>query len=658
MVNRVPLKSAGRVSPGAIPGIRRNTYSGHGPGDYPVEGQRVIVDTPEYLQLSGSAQGWVPPVLFGARALTGQLILAYTPDDGKTLYFAWAIAEAPLTSLSNLTLSGIPVSDLSYVVDSETHLGAYDQAASAILAGAISGHVEAWPGLAYVVLKIDGSSADLASLTLTADCVGGDLFDFRTSSQAQSANPILEAYEILSDEELWLGPLRYPIDVGSWTAAADWCDDSMSDGSARFECHIAVDPSKPESALETILSHAHARLVVADGKYFLAQDRALTPRDIHVAAGDWVGGARVEELPRQSRPNVVAVRYARDGSPSPTVMAETGAIAAGAQPIQLQAVLAGIKSSTMAYRWAAQRLNVLNQETITVRGRVIATKVADVVPSDAIYVSTATGIIDRPARVEAIRDLGDGSMELRARILSDAVDAPITLGEDPNASPGSLWSTGAPDPPTGLTASVEYGEVGDGVGAARIAVSWTAPTAGVAVDHYEVEAAGVLVATTVNTNARFHTNNTGYVSLSIYAVSPSGVRSTALSGSVTVIPSSARVTKVQGVALSSSAPGDLDRLMYDGDNGAWGFNPYEEWGQRYIMVFNDGDSQASGTTPTGAGWEIVSATYYIELGDDFTFSPLYISNDGSRLYRDGTSGKVHVSVVWHKFTASRPVTLG
>lgn len=448
-------------------GLRWWGNSGHSVGESP-----TATPLDRNFRISTTALNNVLGVPYGEpREQSGMVGLVHRVSEAQAgslwVLIFWGRGELPTDGIADLKLDGELASDLDWVVSVEHFLGSAGQAASTQLTTALAslGYVEAYPGYAYSVLRIDRSNANVpSSATFTAVISGRKILDYRTGTMVSSANPALILYDLLTHTEDWLAipTSRFDTGVGStWRTAADHCDTAMADGTKRYSFSALLKDRDPLRAIEMVRQHGFLDLHFVRSQYVLASRECSVswPRAVEIGAGDWQRPPRFRRVPKRKVPNHVEVKYTRpDTWQGASVPVEDPAGVSAAEMRRTEITLAGCISRSAAYRWGVKYYNLLALERWTWQGTVIEAAVADVVPGQVVTMSTPGGVVSQPVRVESMTDAGNGWVQVELSEYDDGTDSTaVAVEDDPIVTDGG-WTGGAPSPPSSCT--LELVEVG------------------------------------------------------------------------------------------------------------------------------------------------------------------------------------------------------
>jgi len=227
------------------------------------------------------------PIVYGLRKVGGtRVFMETTGSSNEYLHIVLAMSEGTINSFENVYFNDVISTDASLSSKNTIykHLGAEDQTADSNLVSAVS----AWTsshrlkGTAYLYCKLeyDQDTWIRGVPTITADVKGVKVYDTRDASTAWSDNPALCIRDYLTNTRYGRGISTSDIDDSSITAAANYCDETVSIGGAtvkRYTCDGVVNTSTGSmTILRKLLTSCRGFLVFTGGKYRLLIDKAET----------------------------------------------------------------------------------------------------------------------------------------------------------------------------------------------------------------------------------------------------------------------------------------------------------------------------------------------------------------------------------------------
>jgi hypothetical protein len=333
----------------------------------------------------------------------GQWWLWYrTSDSSWDAYAVFALSEGELGSISDIQLNDVDIADLvgsiyrpdKYVLSYDDREGADTQTLPSFLTGTggVPGLNETWPGLAYVAIKLKTTedSPIPSSIRLTAKVTGRKISDFRGGAAAATSNPVVIAYDLLTNSEFGLARSTSLIDLTNWTAAADHCDTAMADSTKRYEWNGPLYERETFRAIQTVLGHAMMELQwdPEAGKYIIATSESGLSSVATIEESDLRSTPKWREIPLAERPNHVTVYYTREDTfdqASVTVEDPAGVSAADMRRIEID--LPGTYNASIATRFAVKRYNHAATERFRWFMR-LGPVIADVYPGELVTLNT------------------------------------------------------------------------------------------------------------------------------------------------------------------------------------------------------------------------------------------------------------------------------
>lgn len=282
------------------PGAPASTYDGGGSRPRPMPEQpwvpppgypprpRVVEIPARDLSLSSTVLDQVVPVVYGSHIATGRVAAYEYTAASRTLKLGIVFSLGEQDTISNVRINGELTSDATWATAS-THVGDGTTALSSILTGMTNWTTDdttLWKTLCHVALSIDCRSGEApANLTVTAELGGRVITDFRDSSTDAYTNPVLVAYDVMTSDD-WRGLAASRVDAGAtgtWADVANWCDETMSDASARYSFNGVIAEREPDAAMAMVLGHCLAFPYIAnDGTVCLWAEMSPPP-----ITGEW-----------------------------------------------------------------------------------------------------------------------------------------------------------------------------------------------------------------------------------------------------------------------------------------------------------------------------------------------------------------------------------
>ena len=270
-----------------VPAVSRDRDPTFGVATNPTPRVRSVERVSAEITTSGTLLGASIPCVYGHRRVTCDNFLL-DKIAGNRIHGAWAICHGELGSITEERANGRVLTGSlkpAWIDTLVSKTGANSQAASSVLnnrqfgdASVDNRHQETYPGVAYLsalMIWIPGADDNLSgSLDITVETTGRKVYDFRDDTWKVSANPILIAYDIETDDRApWAGRSAAGVDIPSWTEWADWCEEDPGDGSARFEYNGILYERDIDRAQAEVLRHCHARIQIYNGKKYIIGDK-------------------------------------------------------------------------------------------------------------------------------------------------------------------------------------------------------------------------------------------------------------------------------------------------------------------------------------------------------------------------------------------------
>ncbi len=347
----MPGRVAGRASGRYLPVVGRTPETA-GPASQLTAGRSI----PGTREIGGAATiiDSTIPVVYGNRRVTG-LICWY--DNTAPVYGYVFGRGGPYSSVASTRWER----PLNTTITAVGYTGGLSQTPN------FTGYN--FPG--HALAKVASQPTD--SAMLSANINGRIITDFRDSSTSASRNPVLIAYDILTQlGQMPASKIDAADSSSSWWVAADWCDDTVDSIDRWSVDHILVQPDALAAAAE-VLSYAHISMHNHKGLRVLAYEDIdpTASTTVSITAGDWIGTPRVVETPGSGLPNYIRVKYTAsttslDGDEA--VYAPAGVEPSGV--IEEQVDMPSFTSSALAVRWAALRYDLAVNERLEITGQV------------------------------------------------------------------------------------------------------------------------------------------------------------------------------------------------------------------------------------------------------------------------------------------------
>lgn len=375
-----------------------------------------------------------------------------------------------------------------------------------------------WPstsrlaGIAYVVCRVESDEDIFRSMPeVTLLVSGAKVYDPRTSSWAWSDNPALCILDHLTSPVYGRGLPLSKIDLASFNASADYCDQLVADPDGnrkRYTCNGALDTQLPlEARLGHLLSSCNGFLVKQEDVYRLHIRGQQAATGITITEADIVGSTFWHQHGTKQSGNAAMCAFVDPDEeyqvnvvqwPDPGSALETQFLVEDDLDVAEIAVeLPFTNNKYMAQRIGADRIRegrYADELVLTLREEFIELEVGDIVTVDVAFLGS-----DAPMDcwvTHLIIGEGDEGRTLvqvgLLQYLAGNYAAP-TLGGVPNPPTISPPDPTAVGDPTGLNVTAALGAPGEIV----LTLTWTAPSTG-SVKAYEVQwGAGATPATWV-----------------------------------------------------------------------------------------------------------------------------------------------------------------
>jgi hypothetical protein len=264
-------------------------------------------------------------VVYGTQKVGGNIVYQETNgEDNNYFYMILCLSEGPCDSINQV--SGVdqiwvgdtlansfgsmdtPGGTVSYFF----HSGSSDQSVDATINQHMPTFTDYMRNTCYVAMVFTYDRDKFMNLpSILVELKGRKLYDFRDSTTAYSANPVLVLYDYMTNTRYGMGMASTKIDTSSWEDAADYCD------TQGWEIHFALSENQPAADIrDLILMHFRGAMVWYDGKYYLryadlnaeSSVRTLTDADVlHEESGK--STLSISESSQFSVPDAVRVRW-------------------------------------------------------------------------------------------------------------------------------------------------------------------------------------------------------------------------------------------------------------------------------------------------------------------------------------------------------------
>lgn len=537
-----------------------------------------------------AAAGAPVRIIYG-RDLIGPQIAAVAND--ILLYLLGIWGEGEIDSIEQIRINGktpeAPVTATHY-------LGTSTQGVDPTLAAAIAGYSDTLRGtvngravsLAYSVFQVMPSESD-GFPRMTAVIKGRKLYDPREpghdledpSTWAWSDNPALALADFIH---------TFTPDDVDWStvgAAADYCDELLSDGSKRWTLNLALDNrASAYNWMAVLRTYAQCFLARGPNGWRLAPDRA-TATSGTLGVGDILEGSmRLRRRTRSQTPNAVKVGYTLaegDAWGRGEASAMGAGVTSGASAWRESSIsLPGVQTYAMAYRHALHRLNAFTLRDLEAEFEVFDSGLK-IEPGDVWQITHPIGLTAKAMRIIDCAPSAPGRWRIKAEEYDAAVYTDIVQSE-PTTPDTTLASPLSPQPPTGLTLTEEAYRLQTGIWAFRIRVAFTAPASYPFVEGYEIrlKTGGTTVWTATTKTTSYPTPELAppaTYTVEVATLSTAGVTSTFVAGNLSIDGKTAppgdvvSLTGIEAggeVRLAWTAVADPDVWRYEVRYGATG----------------------------------------------------------------------------------------
>lgn len=271
------------------------------------------------LRLNTRSTQEIVRVVYGTMRVGGNdVFIGATGADQRYLWVVQTLSEGECDSIVDdggvyqIWLGDKLISEFGSYASYWFHNGASDQTVDANLVAAFPGATDPYRNTCYIVYKLTFSQDYYQNLPLRNVLLKGKkLYDFRDESTAWSDNPVLAAYDYLTNEDYGCGIAADKIDTASWEEAADYAD------TKGFTINMALaDNVAAIDHIRAILSLCRCALVWYAGKYFLRfadlneEVSLMTLNDSHIVqAENGKAEISIAEPSKFNKPDAVRVRF-------------------------------------------------------------------------------------------------------------------------------------------------------------------------------------------------------------------------------------------------------------------------------------------------------------------------------------------------------------
>ena len=318
------------------------------------------------------------------------------------------------------------------------HTGSATQAVDATLTAASVDWTDTLKNTCYIIWKLTYNRDYFQGIPRRNILLNGrKLYDFRDTTTAYSANPVLCLYDYITSSRYGLGISSTKIDTTTWTAAANYCDTK----GWTLNYAISNDQSS-QDVIDTILLHFRGCLVWYDGKYYLKyadlnfEASVMTLQDRHILQSSLgESSISISQPSRHKRPDAIRVAYVDPDKDYVTDYVLVG---------DSSGVVSELKLPGCKDRQMASDLGVYNLEKMQLARTVTGIFRDDAIqlePHDVVTLNTtALGISSQIMRVLESQIQNDGSVALTMGYESTSL-----YDDDYNLDADSVYTCSLPD---------------------------------------------------------------------------------------------------------------------------------------------------------------------------------------------------------------------
>ncbi len=241
-------------------------------------------------------------VIYGTRTVGGNFVyIGATGTSNEYLHLCLVLGEGPISQVGKVYFNDAEAINLSAVADGVQasastgtwsglldvtwHSGAGGQTVDSNMLAAVpswtTNHRLQGVAYLYLRLKYDQTAYGTGLPTITASVDGRTLYDPRNASTVFSHNPALAVRDYLTHAIYGRGISSSSIDDASFIAAANYCEQAVTLGSAsvaRYTCDGVVETTRGSlDIVRDLLTACRGLLVFTGGKYRIVIDKPETP---------------------------------------------------------------------------------------------------------------------------------------------------------------------------------------------------------------------------------------------------------------------------------------------------------------------------------------------------------------------------------------------
>ena len=469
------------------------------------------------------------PVVYGECRYGGSLVMMHAAGtENKYLYLAFVVGEGghPLASSTALVynLDELKFDD-TYASDSKYsglylvnyHMGADDQVADSMLTAGV-GDASIWGsnhrlrGLAYYAVRLEMPLPDAEGNvpwqglpTCSVRVLGRKVYDCRAGTGQSStnpatwtwsSNPALCILDYLRDSRYGKGLDLSEIDVDSFSAAADYCDDLISTPRGNIARYSLDGPINTGASilqnLETMLTTCRGFLVWSAGKYKLRLDKPQLTTDFDFTEDNIIGGWSISLGQRAQRYNRVRAHFINpdlDYKPDVSIVASSSYKTADlAEDLELDIDL---PLTCNVFRAQAIGTLAMKQSRQLISCQFVATLDAlNAEVGSVVSITHSTpGWSNKKFRVMGLEITGTDDVRVTVQEYDASVYDTADLVDHPDRGNTNLPNPARCAPPSSLTLTTGDSvalTLADGTVVARIKAAWSA-SLDPFLDHYEIQ---------------------------------------------------------------------------------------------------------------------------------------------------------------------------